>query len=83
MNPNRALGIAILAVLFLGPVLALVFRIPFAYVLSFMAGGIALFYGVAKYRWEKKKEAKMRRATDAFIEQQIEAQEKERESRVA
>ncbi|HYM20111.1 MAG TPA: hypothetical protein VEW28_03800 [Candidatus Kapabacteria bacterium] len=80
MNPNRALGVAILAVLFIGPVIALVFRIPLEYMLSFMAGFIAVFYGISIYRWERRKRDRRERATDAYIEQQIEQQRQERET---
>ncbi|MBS1904143.1 MAG: hypothetical protein JSS75_10595 [Bacteroidetes bacterium] len=78
MNPNRALGLAILIVLFVGPVAGLVFRIPFGYTMSFMAGAVAIWYGIAKLRWERKQDERRRRAVEAYIDRQLLEQEEER-----
>ncbi len=80
MNPNRALGLAILIVLFLGPILGLVFRIPFAYTISFMGGAVAIWYAIAKMRWSRKQDERRRRAVETYLELELREQEEARRS---
>ena len=71
MNPNRALGLSMIIVLFLGPILELIFRIPLGVMGMFMAGFIAAAYGIAKYRYDRKQRDRLEKATSDYLDMRI------------